>query len=439
MSNCITRCVQCDYVESYVPTFYMPGDIMIGGLIGLHQFIEGQAVCHTIDVMGLQYPMTVAFALDQINSGKGPVLLNDVSLGSVIIDHCGNPTKTKSALSAIYTGKSMLDVRSLRAWITDSTSAAIEINDLIKNQSIPIISPAATPTLLNNVEMFPTFFRTLPGDDKTARAIAKLLLNLNFGFVQLVSTNDEYGISGSAIFRSFALQEGICVIESYEVDAQDRAADIVTRLLEATTDVVVIYASPVFMANLVRAKTAAPNLIFITPYMVPEVSNGQFADGMLSLSLPSFNNDAFNQYLMNTQTTNPDLVMYYEQLFKCDLPGNSMFGVQCSGTMMDSMWMKYATPTINAIYAFSVALNRTLEVMCGIGYVGLCNNFLYSEDTNEILLGALDGAMFMDGEGSIFSFLDREGDITYNVYQWRETSSAYFQVSCFDDYSWLLG
>lgn len=89
----------------------------------------------------------------------------------------------------------------------------------------------------------------------------------------------------------------------------------------------------------------------------------------------------------------------------------------------------YLLSTINAVYAVAAGLDATLTEFCGLNYVGVCQNFLQAGNLRERFAAHLKLVSFLDPTSSIFRFLDREGNMEYQIL--RFDGSQYVQVSFF--------
>lgn len=60
------------------------------------------------------------------------------------------------------------------------------------------------------------------------------------------------------------------------------------------------------------------------------------------------------------------------------------------------------------------ALNATLRELCGVNYVGLCDN-ARSADLSALLYNKLDNVTFKDPSGSNFVFSNKAHDRSYDI------------------------
>ncbi|KAK7087415.1 uncharacterized protein [Littorina saxatilis] len=436
-TGCTGRCAQCQYAYSYQEFGYMPGDWLIAGTFSISDpGPEGQRpyVCGDVRTeIGFQYTAAVMFALDRINSGRGNVKLNNVRLGALLMDHCNNERRAYGQVADIYSGLTELTwpetmgnassrfmSSDVLAWLTDTTASSREAGEILQPLGVSIVSPSATAaSLMNN----PTFFRTVQGDATTAMAIVKLCKTLGISFIQAVYAADDYGREGFNTLTNTARQEGICVINSFEMVEGSNANEIVSKVSGGTTKVVVLFlGTSTTRAFLEEASLLTGNeqLTVISPEphtnVVNNIPNRGRLVNLLSLQVQDQTIAEFNTYLNNidANSDNPFFARYYMKLYTCNLPGYYMYNRPCTSTN-NIQPSHFAHSTINAVYAVAGALQDTLVEFCGNGYSGECPAFLQSPNTYSRFVENLKTVQFDDLANRQFRFLDREGNVVYDV------------------------
>ncbi|XP_060080414.1 uncharacterized protein LOC132559805 [Ylistrum balloti] len=450
-SSCPGSCAECSYVAASSNAMVdIPGDIQIGGMFGVHSVSDYDPfACGWLRASnGVQFFTAVTYALQQINSKMSPVSLNGVSLGTLLFDHCNVQGRSLDLVANLYAGllpvspsnpdSEMLHARNVKAWITDSTAAVIDMKDAAMTLNLPLISPFASSEPLNNEELFPTFFRTVEGDVTLSVSMAKLVKSMNFRFLTVVYSDSDYGLAGLSTFQTVASQEGLCILQSFMVSDSSPAADIVQNIAISTSQVVIMWtnaADSIAMFQARKNNVAAANILYVFPMPMMTLAE-QYGSGgkSLMLNIKTGNVQGYLDYMTSLTTMEmfwkyPFLIEYYMTLFLCDLPGVSVFKTPCTFPLrpfMDSPSFSqdnYVVPTINAVYSFTAGLDALLKEKCGPDYDGLCTAFLTMDSMSETLMEKMEGISFVDPTGSTFRFLDREGNTGLDLFYYDGTTT----------------
>ena len=78
---------------------------------------------------GYQLAEAMLLAVDNVNRGRVPVLLNSgVTLGAILFDTCDSGLRGSSIASSVYSGGLELDdARSVQGWVTTGDQQTIEV------------------------------------------------------------------------------------------------------------------------------------------------------------------------------------------------------------------------------------------------------------------------------------------------------------------------
>jgi hypothetical protein len=317
---------------------HMPGDVEIGGIFGIHDVSTVDPyICGALrTVSGFQFSAAIMYAINQINSKSAPINLRDVKLGGLILDHCNVESRRFDVLSSLYSGllpvneDDNVDVAKVRAWMTDITRSVIEVNEVVKPLDIPLISPLATSTDLIDKDMYPTFFRTIQGDFTLSVAMSKLAKALNFRYVTVLYTDDEYGHGGLKTFTSVSTQEKVCIFSSYKIDSSSNMTHIVNLIASSDVNVVILWTTGPHTAKFFqeRAKTyASSNIVVIAPMPFMGIAESVGTNGGKSffLNIKTTVIDSYMNFVRNLPNTDsiksdPFLMEYYMKILGCDLP-----------------------------------------------------------------------------------------------------------------------
>ena len=192
---------------------YRPGDVMLGGLVPVHEYGNSQETCGVIsEYRGVQRLEGMLFAIEQINNEKH--LLPNVELGAIIFDTCSDDNyaleqslqfvRSRLASSTCTcnnasTTKSFDNYNIFGVVGATLSSVSVHVANLLRLFQLPQISYASTTPKLSE-ESFDYFARTVPSDSNQARAIVDILQRLNFTYVNAIYSHGDYGEGG---FREF--------------------------------------------------------------------------------------------------------------------------------------------------------------------------------------------------------------------------------------------
>ena len=338
-SQCQGVCSECVYLVQDRPFDIIEGkDLKIGVNFALNNPGSEPFICSDIRLTnGMQSYLAVDYALKNVKAGNAPVSLNNVDIGAILMDHCNSPARAYGLPSALYSGvlespsqsEPQPDLNSIRAWMTDNTLVTEEMKDLFVDLNLPVISPMATSNMFLNEEEYPTFVRTIQGDNTIASAMAVLAKSLSLQYVSVLYSANSFGMEGTETFANIALQEGVCIVKSIAMDSMTDS-EIVSELVQQTSHVVITYLSMEDMDRFLSARgqnSNAGSLVIISPEPYPLVYYKQMnnAKNVLSLRMRNGDLDGYRNYLRNVSSeeilSNPSLSKYYMSLFQCNLPG----------------------------------------------------------------------------------------------------------------------
>ncbi|NXC91335.1 TS1R3 protein, partial [Cercotrichas coryphoeus] len=111
------------------------------------------------------------------------------------------------------------------------------------------VSYGASSESLSNTELFPSFYRTVPGDKNLAEALVLLLGRFGWNWVATVASDDEYGRGAQALFLSMAGADNICIAfeglipaELAEPSARRQLENTIKLINSTKVNVVVLFA-----------------------------------------------------------------------------------------------------------------------------------------------------------------------------------------------------
>ncbi|GFS18551.1 metabotropic glutamate receptor 3 [Elysia marginata] len=448
-TTCAGPCLECQYLFALQSGVFMPGDWLVAGIFSVSNSGPVQYrpyVCGDIRTSnGPQYTTAMMYALQQVNNGAAPVSVKGVTFGGITLDHCNNPGRANLLTSSIYSSHMLptgLDEGNILSWLTDNTGATQEVEALLDPLGVAVVSPSATNMDLMD---YSNFYRTIQGDQTAAMALIKIIKSQQFPYFQVVYSDSGYGEGALKVLQNVAQMEGICITNSVKVSSTDAAAanNIASTLVASETDVVVFFTGTAHTKAVLEAiarNTNARGSLFILlaePYeSIVSTVAPQMRHKIMSLRLQTSVLQNYNNFINSSPVTNPYFAQYYMKLMECNLPGFSKYLVNCPEPLQDITSATDYAPnnfvlsTINAVYATVDALDRTVRDYCGDSYTQPCRNFLFASDMRSTFNRNLANVNFVDESGRSFRFLEREGNVVYDVLQ-SGTQGSYRKVGTY--------
>ncbi|XP_077326760.1 extracellular calcium-sensing receptor-like [Lithobates pipiens] len=239
--------------------YFQDGDILIGGFIPIwtswieqsYSFREQDQpiTCTALSTMDYSWFQAVIYAIKEINADD--LLLPNVKLGFQNFDSCTHTAKALWGTFWTLTGREqpILNYQCNRkipmAIVGEAlSSSSIAMATVLGTYMYPQISYVSSLASLSNRFLYPSFFRTIPSDDKQAHALAKLVSYMGWNWVGLLSNDEDYGILGSQVLKEDLQKLGVC-LAYYEIFGQatsqrklNNIADLVVR---SSAKVVIIF------------------------------------------------------------------------------------------------------------------------------------------------------------------------------------------------------
>ncbi|KAM9312140.1 extracellular calcium-sensing receptor-like [Gastrophryne carolinensis] len=189
------------------------------------------------------------YAIEEIN--KSHFLLPNISLGFQIFDNCLYLTHALWQTLITLTGQDkpilnyQCNLKIPLAIIGDAVSLiSIAMSTILGIYRYPQVSYSATVSSLNDRLLYPSFFRTVPSDDKQALALARLVSYMGWKWVGLISLDTDYGILGSQILKEELQKLGVCVAY-HETFGQgtsfSKLLDITNTVAQSSAKVVILF------------------------------------------------------------------------------------------------------------------------------------------------------------------------------------------------------
>ncbi|XP_059842149.1 extracellular calcium-sensing receptor-like [Hypanus sabinus] len=348
---------------------------------------------------------TMIFAIEEINLNAN--LLPGITLGYKIYDDCSSPAiASKRALALINGEEESIEYHYCRG---SSNVAAIIGCDMSTNSivtartmgsfGIPLVSYYSTCSCLSDKREYPTFFRTIPGDQYQSKLLAELVRIFGWTWIGTIRSNTDYGNFGMQEFLDHVEKIGICIAYSesfYRTDSQEKINKVVQVIKQASTKVVVAFVHAGDMRLLLneiwRQNVTGIQWIgsesWVTRNLLPAEQRAIYLTGTIGPATRRTEIDDLRDHLHNVHPSNfPGnklITEFWESLFSCSFstgnetsPNNSPGHVrQCTGKeQMEGIENSYLPAVMDgssyhvykAVYSIAHALHDLLTCVDGGG------------------------------------------------------------------------
>ncbi|XP_073484914.1 vomeronasal type-2 receptor 26-like [Aquarana catesbeiana] len=172
-----------------------------------------------------KYFLTTRFAIDEVN--KNPKNLPNITLGYHMYDSCNDNRKAVKSVLQILSGPgktvpnySCRKHGKLIGFLGDQSSVTtVNIAQILAMYRYTQISYAATSHVLSHRNIFPTFFRTVQGDQAIYTVISSLVEFFGWKWVGVISSDDDSGNEETQLLTQYLTMRGICVAYVIKADA----------------------------------------------------------------------------------------------------------------------------------------------------------------------------------------------------------------------------
>ena len=410
------------------------------------------------DMNGFQLMEAFNWAMDYVNQKKGIFSrkLPGVKLGSLIFDTCSSPVRAGNLIAnyharnfEIRTSEYRIDPSLIDLYIGPMTSeASIRVADVLAEIGIPQISYGASSLELRNRRKYRYFMRTVPADDKQARALISLLKKYEFPNIQLVSEFSSVGEYGRKEFLRLAKLNRICVSKEYVIGqtgkVTDEEARMVASQLKEKPDarvIVVIMDDPyTFLKEADKFDYIIGNYSFIATdkwgFGISGYKNLEGLDRLIvggqvmTLDVETADFPELDLYLEfktpENYASNPWFKEYYEYIHNCSVTTpTAKYPATCPeyllGYARAEQYIQdpYALYVINAVFSTALGIDQTLYEWCGGDrYYGVCNILRTHGERREYFLENIKKSRFIDQTDQPFYYTDDgESDRGFHVYE----------------------
>lgn len=463
--NGYCTCLNSPQTVSYI---YNPGNLILAGMFPLHNSgSSGAAVCTDLRSKdGHQFAEAFWYALHKINMKQAPFnnILRGIQLGSIAMDSCNNPMRASYLLGGLMGGEMQFkqddhianpaNIIGLVGGYNDNVT--VEIASILSYFKLPQIAFGAKTAILNDIYQYPTVLRAVVSDITRVQMAFEVLKELEWDYVQLVSSTSDYGRMMAAKFKMMAHDNDICVAQSLSIstNAQDNELAAKTVSEKPFVSAIVIFADKHEIRSFLEHLNSHQSYNQFTIISPDNWANDadlvagleKSAIGALSFAPRRLQNAMFTQYVMERYVQkgeyNPWLIEYIENNLHCNFPGTNtrQYSAACNpkvaiGQIPGFRPDPHTNDIVNSVYAFAFGLHSMLEKYCGANYNGACEAFVNIPQRNAMLYEFIRQVSFEDETGRNFAFTEERDSATpiavFNLRPSNEGGAGlqYFQVS----------
>ncbi|XP_046369832.2 uncharacterized protein LOC124144464 [Haliotis rufescens] len=447
-------CKKCLKANGDRKVLYIPGDFYIIGMAPIHNKEGNFLKCGSLRSESLSVDLTIAmqFAVSTLNNKSGILgaTLGNRTMGLVVLDTCSNPYKIQEQITSLNDGSLRLRHGSNSSKILDKIIAyigpafsfvAVPLSTLLTDIQKLQISYSATASSLSNRHNHPYFMRVSSPDHKQAEVIMQLAKTTSSKYIQIIFSNEEYGIAGKEVLLDAARKHEICVAQSIEaqntVDPTKHTGYISGLRVYRYAKVVIVFALPsltrLIMENLDKHLESG-EFAFIggESWAQMEALLTSNLQGSLTIAQKLPEITAFAEYFrdIDVQTyPNPWLEEYFEEINQCYLPKSfqKKNRQKCPSTwigdrIQPDLWTTFG---IYTIYSLVRGFDDAVTSICGD--VVICPGISAAAMIKKLKEVKLD--MYQNGE-NINVFDDNgDGNVGYTISQIvRKGSLKYEEV-----------
>ncbi|OWF34614.1 Metabotropic glutamate receptor 3 [Mizuhopecten yessoensis] len=329
------------------------------------------------------------------------------------------------------------------------TDSSIRVADIVNPLGIPQISYGSTSQELMDQYKYRYFLRTVPADDKQARAIISYLKRFDLNNVQVITSYDSIGVHSKEEFARLARLNRICISQNITTGVSGSISVIeahttLNKLFsfrDATVVILFVQDPETLLQSIENRDDVRNNFTFIGTDKLGfnhekwnnarKLMNGRRA---VTFDIETADVPEFDKYLENKNPENyffnPWFDDYYQELFQCNFDGRStkypepcpthLLGIpRAEGYIQDP----YVLYVINAVFSAVFGVDKALREICPSNSIGVCNLFRTSGERRQRIMTGIQATNFVDATQQPF-FYEEGGDSSRGYKIWEPLPSA---------------
>ncbi|XP_061885140.1 G-protein coupled receptor family C group 6 member A [Entelurus aequoreus] len=414
------------------------GDVVIGGIFPIHRkvnrsedsFAPQEYSCRKLKDGSVGLVLSMINAIEVVN--KSPLLRDvNVTLGYRIHDSCRDvSTGLKATADLVQQAECAPTCQQpVVAVIGASFSEmSIAVARLLSLDMIPQISYSSSATSLGNKHRFPSFMRTIPGDEHQIAAMVRLISDNGWSWVGIIIADGAYGRSALESFASKASDIGICLAfkailpHSGKGGAEDSAIEQVARTISQNqkAKVIVSFAKSKQMEKLFKElrkqmEKSGPGVKDMRRVWIAsdswsslrDISDLEDIGDVVGFNFKTGDTSSFDEYLSLLETSGYNSTQnntYLEKLFKETNKGGVSGNTDQASEVVKNIKEKTNTGLILSVEMAVSAIAKAVASVCSSKHCKTPGTLQPWE-----VLEALRGQPF-EHQGKMYKF-DKRGDI----------------------------
>lgn len=327
----------------------------------------------------------IQWAVERINNAS---FIQGIKLGFDVYDDCGLNRYSISKASDVVDGfplgseacanepDSVCQIGIIGTSKSETTAAVLET---ISGTNIPVLSPFATyPDLSRSWN----FYRTTLSEDQQLEAIVAYLQTVNWHYIAVVHTDDQFGKYGSVAIKTMGKKKGICVDVTYEISTLEDIAELFTELqhqkaLTKDNSLGVVFLGGKDMATyLLRQLNFEADVMNNIYWLMTDLVGNDLR------VFEALDDKVANKTVVFSKFTTPlpSVNAYIKRKWESAINSSSSFQddfdslLKCTDRTVVPEWTnEYAESTIDAVYVLASALQRQQRYYCPTQQ-GVCQN-----------------------------------------------------------------
>ncbi|KAK3592356.1 hypothetical protein CHS0354_000974 [Potamilus streckersoni] len=460
-AECLDDYICRDCIRPDTPDLmiHISGDLYVVALLPVHDK-NGALGCDGIRVTnGYQLLEAFKYAVEKFNSGGeySSIFGGNIRIGLLVLNSCNSGLVVKRKILEIHSkgvtkGQSRIDINKRVLGYVGALGSSVSIASaqVLTQLGYVQVSYASTNPQLSSRNDFPYFMRVVTSDIKQADVMLELVQQLNSEYVQLIYSDEAYGLGGRDSLLAASKGKKVCIVQP-TISLKDSTDENFSRFYERLRQnpqakIVIVFLrshlQPLLMRTLslqmkkgefifIGSETWGKN-VDILKQGNPANLIGSFTVAMEMSSKEVLVNNIKGLFPEINGST-PWMQDYLESKLGCHFNWsyNWAQNILCTKDKIKELVLDgFAMPAANAAIALLIGTGNWFKSKCSTWTGELCDNYISNAIgiVQEIKKVALD----TQGTGIPVKVFDSNGDgnIGYTIYniQQKDESINYEKV-----------
>ncbi|KAL3885021.1 hypothetical protein ACJMK2_025120 [Sinanodonta woodiana] len=429
---------------------HISGDMYVVAMLPVHDK-NGALGCDGIRVTnGYQLVEAFKYAVDKFNIGGeySSSFGRNIRIGLIVLNTCNSGLVVKRKILEIHSkgvikGQNTIDInKRVIGYVGElGSSVSIASAQVLTQLGYVQVSYASTSSQLSSRNDFPYFMRVVTPDNKQADVMVELIKQLNSEYVQLIYSEETYGIGGRDSLLAATKGKKICIVQppiSLKDSIDENFSGFYERLRQNPQAKIVIVFLRTHLAVLLMSTLSSQmkkgEFIFIGSEAwgknvdivqkgTPANLIGSFTVAMEMSSKEILVNNIKGLFPERNGST-PWMQAYLENKLSCyfNWSYNRVQTNQCTQDKIKELWPDgWIMFAANAAISLLIGAGKFFRSKCSTWTGELCDNYISNPSglVQEIKNVALD----LQGTGVPVKVFDSNGDgnIGYTIYNIQQT------------------